>query len=54
MTFKSKNFMQKGFESFLKYSKLLNNKLNSIKVFNHHIFKYKIMLKFLWELLYLY
>ena len=43
MTFKSKNFMQKGFESFLKYSKLLNNKLNSIKVFNHHIFKYKIM-----------
>ena len=43
MTFKLKDTMRKGFDSFLKYSRLINNKLDKIKVFNHHIFKYKII-----------
>ena len=43
MTFKIKNIFREGFDSFLKYSRLINNKLDKIKVFNHHIFKYKII-----------
>jgi hypothetical protein len=43
MTFKIKNIFHEGFDSFLKYSRLINNKLDKIKVFNHHIFKYKII-----------
>jgi len=43
MTFKLNNSIHKLYNYFLKYSMILNNKLNAIKVFNHHIFKYKIM-----------
>jgi hypothetical protein len=43
MTFKVKNIFREGFDAFLKYSRLINNKLDKIKVFNHHIFKYKII-----------
>jgi hypothetical protein len=43
MTFKVKNIFHEGFDAFLKYSRLINNKLDKIKVFNHHIFKYKII-----------
>ena len=43
MTFKLNNSLRKLYDYFLKQANVLNNKLNKIKVFNHHIFKYKIM-----------
>jgi len=43
MTFKLNNSLRKLYDYFLKQANMLNNKLNKIKVFNHHIFKYKIM-----------
>ena len=43
MTFKLHNSIRKLYDYFFKQANLLNNKLNKIKVFNHHIFKYKIM-----------
>jgi hypothetical protein len=43
MTFKLNNSIRKLYDYFFKQANLLNNKLNKIKVFNHHIFKYKIM-----------
>ena len=41
MTLKLNNSIRKLYDYFLKHSIALNNKLNKIKVFNHHIFKYK-------------
>ena len=35
------NSIRKIYDYFQKYSIALNNKLNKIKIFNHHIFKYK-------------
>jgi hypothetical protein len=43
MTFKLNNSIHKLYDYFLKHSITLNNKLNKIKVFNHHIFKNKTM-----------
>jgi hypothetical protein len=43
MTFKLNNSLRKLYDYFSKQANMLNNKLNKIKVFNHHIFKYKIM-----------
>ena len=46
MTFKLNKSIHKLYDYFLKHSIALNNRLNKIKVFNHHIFKNKYM-KFL-------
>ena len=46
MTFKLNKSIRKLYDYFLKHSIALNNRLNKIKVFNHHIFKNKYM-KFL-------
>jgi len=46
MTYKLNNSLQKIRDYFVKHVNIINNKLNKIKVFNHHIFKNKYM-KFL-------
>jgi len=43
MTSKLYKLIHKYYEYFLKYSIILNNKLNKVKVFNYYIFKNKIM-----------
>ncbi len=52
MTFKLNNSIHKFYEYILKQGIHINNRLNKIKVFDHYIFKNKIM-KIL-VLLYLY
>lgn len=43
MTFKLNNSIHKLYNYFLKQANMLNNKLNKIKIFNHYIFRNKIM-----------
>lgn len=43
MTFKLNNSIRKFYNYLLKQANLLNNKLEKVKIFNYHIFKYKIM-----------
>ena len=43
MTFKLNNSLHKLYDYFLKHSIIINNRLNKIKIFDHYIFKNKMM-----------
>ena len=43
MKFKLNNSLQKLYDYFLKQANAINNRLNTIKIFDHYIFKNKIM-----------